>query len=111
MIVAGSVGLISLLVVVAGYNENNKRLAKEATQKRFQLEAEIRSLEIASRKIKGLEASIKEHSGGCLDELDWLINWGPKNYRQFNLGQKERLMALINHIRSLSQLLKAEVAL
>lgn len=84
MTVAGSLVLISLLVVAVGYNEDNKRLAEDATQKRFQLEAEIRSLEIANRKIKGLEVSIKEQVEGCLAEIDWLIDYESKNRRQLN---------------------------
>ncbi|MXW78443.1 MAG: hypothetical protein F4Z57_05550 [Gemmatimonadetes bacterium] len=92
-------------------NKRNKEIAEKATQERVKVEAEVRSLETANREIKGLGQRTKEHSEGCLAGLDWLTNHAPKNYRQFNLGQKERLTALINHIRSLSQLLKAEVAL
>ena len=92
-------------------NTRNKNIAEEATQERVKVEAEVRSLKTANREIEGLGQRTEEHSKGCLAELDWLTNHAPKNYRQFNLEQKERLAALINHIRSLSQLLKAEVAL
>ena len=71
---------------------------------------------------------------GCLlTELDWLLNYkysgllqflrsqaaklikslhkAPADYRNFNQEQKERLASLINHIRSLSELLRTEVTL
>lgn len=140
-------------------NKRNKDIAKEATQDRVKVEAEIRSLEIANREINGLRQRTNEHSEGCLAEIDRLTNYKSENkrqfnrlqlliaklfritdynskdkrrfnrlqlmivklfkitdhdwmdYRYFNQEQKERLAALINHTRSLSQLLKAEVAL
>ena len=92
-------------------NKRNKEIAEKAAKEHVKVEAKARSLETADREIKGLGRRTKEHSEGCLAGLDWLTSHAPKNYRQFNLAQKERLAALINHIRSLSQLLKAEVAL
>ena len=92
-------------------NKRNKEIAEKATQERVKVEAEVRSLETANREIKGLGQRTKEHSGGCLAGLGWLTNYAPRNYRQFDLEHKERLAALINHIRSLGKLLNAEVAL
>ena len=92
-------------------NKRNKEVAEKATKERVRIETKVRSLQTANREINGLGQRTKEHSEGCLAGLNWLTNHAPKNYRQFNLGQKERLAALINHIRSLGQLLKAEVAL
>ena len=112
---AGPIGLTLGGLAIGGsgiyLNKRNKDYAEKATKERVRVEAEVYSLWTANREIKGLRKRTKEHSGGCLSELTWLINHAPENYRQFNLGQKERLTALINHIRSLSQLLKAEVAL
>ena len=48
---------------------------------------------------------------GCLDELAWLKGHSGGNYQRFSQGQKQRLAALINHIRALSELLNKEVAL
>ncbi|MDE2740616.1 MAG: hypothetical protein OXI58_03455 [Gemmatimonadota bacterium] len=109
--VGWAIGGLAVAGSAAYLNTRNKNIAEEATQERVKVEAEVRSLKTANREIEGLGQRTEEHSKGCLAELDWLTNHAPKNYRQFNLEQKERLAALINHIRSLSQLLKAEVAL
>lgn len=112
---AGPVGWTIGGLAIAGsatyLHVRNKQHAEEATRKRIRVEAEIRSLGTANREIEGLGQRTKEHSEGCLAGLDWLTNHAPKDYRQFNQEQKERLTALINHIRSLGELLKAEVAL
>lgn len=111
---AGPVGWTISGLAIGGsaiyLNKRNKEIAEKATQECVKVEVKIRSLETANREIEGLGQRTKEHSEGCLAGLNWLTNRAPKNYRQFNLEQKEGLAALINHIRSLSQLLKAEVA-
>ena len=112
---AGPVGWTIGGLAVGGsaiyFNKRNKDHAEKATKERVRVEAVVQSLWTTNREINGLGQRTKEHSEGCLAGLLWLKNHAPKNYRQFNLGDKERLTALINHIRSLSQLLKAEVAL
>ena len=112
---AGPVGWTIGGIAIGGsaiyLNKRNKEVAEGATQERVRVEAKVHSLWTTNREINGLGQRTKEHSEGCLAGLLWLKNHAPKNYRQFNLGDKERLTALINHIRSLSQLLKAEVAL
>ena len=112
---AGPVGWTISGVAIVGssiyLNKRNKEIAKEATKERVKVEGKLRSLIIANREINGLGKRTKEHSEGCLVGLNWLTCNAPKNYREFNTGQKERLAALINHIQSLSQLLKIEVAL
>ena len=89
----------------------NRRYAEEATENRVQVEGEIRSLRAAMREIEGLRKQIREHADGCLADLKWLTRNAPTDYRDFQDNQKERLAALINHIRSLNKLLSAKVAL
>ena len=109
--VGWTIGGIALGGSAIYLNKRNKDYAEKATKERVKVEAKVRSLWTTNREINGLGQRTKEHSEGCLAGLLWLTSHAPKNYRQFNLGQKERLTALINHIRSLSQLLKAEAAL
>ena len=114
-------------------NHRNKGHARKASEVCIEVEAEIRSLQTAIREIDGLCEGIRKHLDGCLTELDWLLNYkysgllqflrsqatklfmslykDPADYRNFNQEQKERLAALINHIRSLSELLRTEVTL
>ena len=88
----------------------NRRYAEEATENRVKVEGEIRSLRAAMREIKGLRGQIGEHADGCVADLEWLTKCAPRDYREFQDDQKERLAALINHIRSLGKLLSAQVA-
>ena len=87
----------------------NRRLAEEAEERRVEVEAEIRSFNASERKIKGLAQRTREHADGCVAELVWLTERAPADYRQFKVAQKERLAALINHIRSLGKLLAEQV--
>ncbi len=126
----GGTGLIGSGIFL---NRRNKKAAEEATRRRLQIEELIGQLQTVCREIEGLEARTRDHVAGCLAELDWLISYDPKKYRrfrwlgssmveelarhdpydyqQFDQEQKERLAALIDHVRSLSELLKAEVTL
>ena len=92
-------------------NSRNKRYAREATEQRIKVEGEVRSLKTALKDIEGLFERTEEHVKGCLDELAWLKGHSGSNYQRLSQGQKERLTALINHVRALSELLNREVAL
>ena len=112
---AGPVGLGIGGVALVGsglyLNSRNKRYAREATEQRIKVEAEVRSLKTALEEIEGLFERTAEHVKGCLDELTWLRGHAGGDYQRFSHGQKQRLAALINHIRALSELLNKEVAL
>ena len=112
---AGPVGLGIGGVALVGsglyLNSRNKRYAREATEQRIRVEAEVRSLKAALDEIEGLFERTAEHVKGCLDELTWLRGHAGGDYQRFSHGQKQRLAALINHIRALSELLNREVAL
>ena len=92
-------------------NHRNKKHAKRVTQEYTNVKARIKSLWTARREIDGIHSRIVEHSSGCQTALAWLTHVAPDDYRDFNQEQKERLAALINHIHSLSELLRAEVVL
>ena len=89
----------------------NRRHAEQATQSRIQVEGEIRSLTAAMREIEGLMQRTREHGDGCVADLEWLTERAPTDYQEFLKNHKERLAALINHIRSLGKLLSTQVAL
>ncbi len=112
---AGPVGWTIGGVALAGsgiyLHYRNGELARRAAQEGVRAEGEIRSLRTASREIEGLAASTKTHTEGTLAALGWLRDNAPNDYRQFDRGQKERLAALVNHVRSLGELLRKEVEL
>ena len=92
-------------------SRRNRRHAREATEQRIEVKVQILSLQTAKREISGLSQSTQTHLQGCLSELGWLEVFAPRDYRLFGQEQKERLAALINHVRSLSALLNKEVVL
>jgi len=95
------------LVGAAAYLRS--RNAKEAAQRRIDVEAEIRSLRAAEAEIARIATSLRHHADGCLADLAWLGENAPGDYREFADPHKERLAALVNHIRSLGMLLKSQV--
>jgi len=90
---------------------NNKKRADQADQERLKVEGEVRRLRSCNSEIKRLISSTKTHSKGCLAELAWLFSRNLHDYSLFDIEAKERLAALINHVRALSALLHKEVAL
>ena len=92
------------------YSRNRKH-AKQATEERIKVEQEIRALQAARFEIDRLRRQTEDHSAGCKKALISLGSNAPSDYRTFNSEQKEQLAALINHVRSLSELLRAEVTL
>ena len=106
-----TVGGLALVGSGTYLHYRNGVLAQKAVQERVRVEREIRSLRTARRKIEGFEASTRTYTEGTLASLGWLCDYAPHDYRQFDPGQKERLAALINHIRALSELIRKEVAL
>jgi hypothetical protein len=88
----------------------NRHLAETARERRIEVEAGIRMLCATKRKIDGLAHQIEDHADGCLAEIRWLAEHAPADYQRFEVPQKERLGALINHIRSLGRLLAEKVA-
>ena len=112
---AGPVGWAIGGVATAGtavmIRRRNAKLAEKAANEMIKIEGEVRSLRTARREIEGLAAQTKTHSEGCLGDHAVLQRNAPSDYKEFDKAQKERLGAVINHIRSLGKLLQAEVAL
>ena len=111
---AGPVGWTMAGVAIVGsatyLHVRNRRFAQEATEKRIAVEAEIRSLAAAGREIRRLTERTEEHADGCISDLGWLRENASVNYWEFSDPQKERIAALINHIRSLGKLLRTQLA-
>lgn len=109
--VGWGIGGVALTGSAVFLHMRNAKLAEQATKERMKVEAEIRSMRTAQKEIKGLAKQTETHSDGVLSELLALRKSAPSDYARFDKAAKERLGAVINHIRALSKLLKAEVAL
>lgn len=110
---AGPVGWtvagVALVGSAAYLRSQNRKHGEEAGRRRVEVEAEIRSLRAAKAEIEGLTAGVIRHADGCLRDLGWLQKEAPRDYEQFGKAEKERLAALVNHIRSLGRLLGSKV--
>ncbi len=95
---------------VAYLRSRNAKHAKEATRRHIDVESEIRSLRTAEAEIARIATSIRSHADNCLTNLDWLQENAPRDYREFAEPHKERLAALVNHIRSLGMLLRTQLS-
>ena len=106
-------GVGGAVLVGSGFylNNRNKKHAKQATEERIKVEREIRSLQAAGFEIDRLNRQTEAHSISCEGALISLRSTAPSDYRMFSDEQKEQLAALINHIRSLNELLRVEVTL
>ena len=109
--VGWTVGGLALVGSGTYLHYRNGVLAQKAVEKRVRVEGEIRALRTAKGEIERLGASTRTYTEGTLASLGWLCDKAPKDYRHFDPGHKERLGALINHIRSLSELIRREVVL
>lgn len=103
----GGVALVSSGVFM---NINNAKIAEEATEKLFQVEEEIFSLQRVEQEIDKLASNTKKQASVCLATLDYFQRKAPKDYKLFSQKQKELLSSLINCILSLSKLLNAKTS-
>ena len=109
--VGWTVGGLALVGSGTYLHYRNGVLAQRAVKERVRVEGEVRSLRTAREEIRRLGAGTRTYTEGTLASLDWLCSRAPHDYRQFHRGHKERLGALINHIRSLGELIRKEVVL
>ena len=100
-------GIAGVTIIGSGVyrSRKNTAIARRATVKRMQVEAELRNLEVALVDIRKLSAQTGTHAAGCAEDLAWLRQHAPSDYDSFEENHKERLAALINHVRSLGALL------
>lgn len=89
----------------------NFQISEEASCAKVNVVAEKKSLEAAGHEIWALGTQTEDHMNGCLEDLNWLQSEAPQNYKRFDENQKNRLQALVNHIHSLSELLRTKVVL
>ena len=87
----------------------NEKIANEANSKRKEIEVMTAQLRAADREVGKLISLTKEHVAGVKSSLFNLKNSAPKDYLSFSPEAKNELAALINNIRSLSQLLNKKI--
>lgn len=110
---AGPVGWVigggAMVGTVAFMRRRNRKLAMKAQDARIKIEGEVRSLQTAHREVVGLARATKAHTDACLGDLAVLRQSSPSDYSKFDRASKERLAAIINHIRTLGELIQKTV--
>ncbi len=109
--VGWTVGGLALVGSGAYLRHRNGVLARRAVQERVRVEGEVRALRVAQLELAGLEERTWRHAEGTLAAVRWLRERAPGDYWQFDPGHKRRFGALVNHVRSLGELIRKEVAL
>lgn len=110
---AGPVGIgIGAVAVGSGVlwaRAKNKRIAEQAYEEAAKALAGCHSLERALAEVNLLKVQTLDHANGASEQLTKLRMTAPHDYTLFDLECKQELAALVNNIRSLSQLLNKSV--
>lgn len=87
----------------------NKEIAEKANSERYKIEKGIKRIEIGIVQINKIIELTNKHNTGVKQLLNILEMYAPKDFKNYSVEQKHMLGALINHIESLSKLLKKKV--
>ena len=100
---------VAITGTVALARRGNQKRAEKAERQRLEIEESERSLIAAQRLITNWEQQIRTHAGGTLGDLATLWKIAPSDYDAFDEPSQKRLAAVINHTRSLGELLHQRV--
>lgn len=103
-------GALALTGTAFWMRSKNKKLAKKALKHTRKIKKQTQALELSMTAIVGLHDATTRHAEGVAALLTHLKATAPGDYAGFSKAQKEALGQLINHIRSLSELLQAKVS-
>ncbi|HAS6450931.1 TPA: hypothetical protein I7291_06775 [Vibrio parahaemolyticus] len=110
---AGPIGWGIGITALAGggllARKKNGEIARKAKAQEKEIKAHTAQLDVSTTEIKLLIGLTKQHSQGMKHILSSLKSTAPSDYNQFTEENKMSLGALINHIRSLSELLNKNV--
>lgn len=87
----------------------NRKVAEEANAHRKVIDTHNAQIKAAAHEVNKLLDLTKQHVSGVETLLRTLTSSAPADYCLFETAHKEQLGALINHIRSLSELLNMKV--
>lgn len=87
----------------------NRKVAEECYAKRKEIEVLDAALKTSLVDINELHQATKAHAAGIQSLLAWLEVNGADDYQLFDKESKDKLAALVNHIRSLSPLINKTV--
>lgn len=106
---AGPVGLGLAAVCAAGgalyVRSKNTAIAEEANARREEIEARRAATEAARIEVGKILDLTKQQANGIRGLLRDVMDGAPSSYEHFDSDRKQKLGAIINHVRTLGQLL------
>ncbi|WP_368544565.1 hypothetical protein [Enterobacter soli] len=110
---AGPVGWGIGAVGIAGgtllARRKNGKIIEQAQAEEREVRSQTSKLHIVQRSADELKSLTSEHYHGTESIVDVLEKTAPRDFTQFNAGQREQLGALINHINALSKLINKKI--
>lgn len=113
---AGPVGWAIGGTAIAGSaifaSRKNKKIAEEANEKTRELIVFTKQVDAGLLELKALTEETKQHINGLKSQLEMLqSSLKSFDYAQMNSSQKELMIAIKNHVESLSMLIKKKIVL
>jgi phage shock protein A len=110
---AGPVGLGLAAVCAAGgafyVRSKNTSIAEEAINRRKEVESRRHATETARIEVGKILELTKQHVSGLRSLLAQVKDDAPESYTRFDKKRKQTLGALINHVRTLGELLNRRI--
>lgn len=110
---ANPVGLaVGVAALVGGgffARSKNRKIAEQCHEKRKEIEVLDAALKASLSDIKELSDATHKHAEGIDNLLNWLKVNAPEDYSAFDQEAKDKLAALVNHIRALTPLINKTV--
>ena len=103
-------GPLAIGGIVAGVffaSSKNKKIAEEAQDTTKIILKAVRQLKASTLELSEIHRITEKHTNGVKEFFEILKSSAPNNYQDFNFEHKEILSSLINHINSLSILIKS----
>ncbi len=104
-----AIGVSSLVGSGLFARRRNRKAAEECNQKRKEIEVLDNALKASLTEIDELNKATTKHAEGIEKLLVWLKANAPEDYQSFNAEAKDKLSALVNHIRAMSPLINKTV--
>ncbi|WP_210455650.1 hypothetical protein [Vibrio crassostreae] len=107
--VGWGIGAVSLAGAGFMARSKNQEIADKAEKETRKVRQATSKLRLMNEKVQACTKLTEKHSLGCLELCLVLRDQAPNDYLKFNDGQKQQLAALINHINTLSTMIKDRI--
>lgn len=104
-----AVGVAALVGSGFFARSKNREIAEKCYTRRKEIEVLDAALQASLADIRELNDATQKHADGINSMLTWLQVNAPEDYLEFDKDAKDKLAALVNHLRSLTPLINQKV--